>query len=82
MVRLPPDFAPAEDDIQVWIVPRGRKESDCSSDAMLTRAVQHHAPGMFSLEVNYPTSVMGRWVSSPPSDRRGAGFMLPSVVGV
>lgn len=56
LVRLPPDFAPPEREIRVCIVPRGRKESDCQDDPVLTRAVQHHAPGIFSLEVNYPTT--------------------------
>ena len=38
--------------------------------------------GIGACEIRNPASVMGRWVSSPPSDGRGAGFMLPSVVGV
>jgi HD superfamily phosphohydrolase len=38
--------------------------------------------GDFGHEMGVLASVMGRRVSSPPSDGRGAGFMLPSVVGV
>jgi sterol desaturase/sphingolipid hydroxylase (fatty acid hydroxylase superfamily) len=46
------------------------------------RAPARLAPPMHLVPCDIRASVMGRWVSSPPSDRRGAGFMLPSVVGV
>jgi hypothetical protein len=68
LVRLPREFEPANDSIEVAVVPSGAAAAERQKDAILHNALQHHAPGMFSLEVPYPRkghSYMISWRPRP-----------------
>jgi 3',5'-cyclic AMP phosphodiesterase CpdA len=66
VVRIPLEFAPSSESIEVSVVPHGAGANKRRRDDVLTRALQHHAPGMFSLELPYPTTGLGYVLSWKP----------------
>jgi hypothetical protein len=54
LVRLPPLFAPQAEEIQVSYLRPGARDDQYEISDELATALQHHAPGVFLLEVPYP----------------------------
>jgi 3',5'-cyclic AMP phosphodiesterase CpdA len=54
LVRLPPLFAPKPEDVAVYYKPPGGSGGSIDPIKELTASVQHHALGVFSLEIPYP----------------------------
>jgi predicted MPP superfamily phosphohydrolase len=63
VVRLPPEFAPNVTDIQAFLQPpNGQPESS----ELLLDLVQHHAPGIFSVEIPFPRKGYRYSLAWPP----------------
>jgi hypothetical protein len=54
LVRLPPLFAPKPEDVAVYYKPPGGSGGGIDPIKELTASVQHHALGVFSLQIPYP----------------------------
>jgi hypothetical protein len=54
LIRLPPLFAPKPEDIEVYSQPLGSSSGNINRMQELEAAIQHHATGLFSLQISYP----------------------------